>query len=170
MKPQNLRTLDWCIGQLALLSTWVVCAALLSVAIFGGLDVIATFLLGKPLPLARELPEVVLPTIVFLGASCAIRDRAHVRIDLFDRVFVKSGAALTIGLAHISLVIFFGAIAWFGWALALDAYSKSETANALIRFPVWPFKASMALAMSICVLEALRLLWTPATTAKELPK
>ena len=150
--------LDKCLSGLERVGTGLVCLSLLSVALFGGADVICTYLLGQPLPLARELPEVALPTIVFLGVSHAIREGALVRIDLFDPLLTGplGNAVRLVGLA--CSVAFFAVIAWFGWSMALDAFDKNETANALIRFPIWPFKMAMALAMTLCVIEAIRAL------------
>ncbi|WP_417728514.1 TRAP transporter small permease [Roseovarius sp.] len=152
----------------------IACGTLAFMAVFGSADVISTFLFGRPVPLARELSEVLLAVVIFQSFAVAARDDRHVKVDLFLQFF---GSRL---LGWLRLAAMAGAGAVFlllavqSAELAQASFSENELAMASIRFPVWPAKIAVSLAMFITVAEYARQivhaylnLALPATVAEE---
>lgn len=137
-------------------------AALLLLMALGAADVLGTFLLGRPLPSAREFSEVIMSVLVFAGLAVVCARERHIAVDLF--VGGREGRLLRPlrALARLAAVAAFGLIAWRAAEGALDSLAIRETALAFVAFPVWPFKilgAAMlaaAVAACLCLLLALR--------------
>ncbi|MCC3306201.1 TRAP transporter small permease subunit [Sneathiella sp. HT1-7] len=137
------------------------CCLALFLAIFGSADVLTTFLFNKPIPLARELSEVLLPVIIFAAMSAAMRENRHVNVDLFISnagPFVRR--LIQILTYSLGSIVFF-ILAWQSAILAADSFADKELAAAAIRFPVWPIKIAVTAAMTIIFLECIRkLAWS----------
>lgn len=134
------------------------CAVALFIALFGTIDVLTTYLFNRPLPLARELPEELLVLVIFMAMPKVMRDDRNVAVDLFmERA---SPAVQNIGRIFVLALcmLLFGFLAWQSWFGALDSFSVRETVPAAYRFPIYPFKFLMCLALFTTALESARLL------------
>ena len=149
--------LDACIRRACDASLVVSCCAVLVMALYGSVDVLSTFLLGRPIPLARELSEVLLAVAIFSAMATALREDRNVTVDLFIGAArpalrrLARGAALLVGGAVFAL------LAWRAIVMASDSYVEHEVAMALVRFPIWPAKALVAAAIVVTLAEYVRL-------------
>ena len=149
--------LDACIRRACDASLCVSCCVILAMALYGSIDVLSTFLLGRPVPLARELSEVLLAVAIFSAMATALREDRNVTVDLFiggaPLVLrrLARGAALLVGGAVFAL------LAWRSIVQASDSYVEHEVAMALVRFPIWPAKALVAAAIVVTLAEYVRL-------------
>jgi len=134
----------------------VSCCAVLVMALYGTVDVLSTFVFGRPVPLARELSEVLLAVAIFSAMATALREDRNVTVDLFIGGAplalrrIARGAALLVGGAVFAL------LAWRSFVSASDSYHEYEVAMALIRFPIWPAKALVAAAIMVTLAEYVR--------------
>lgn len=134
------------------------CTVLAFMTLLGSADVISTFIFGWPVPLVRELSEVLLAVVIFMSLAVVAREERHVKVDLFLGYFGAQArrwlrvAALAISAVVVSL------LAVQSSELALASYIEGERAMASIRFPVWPAKVAVAVGLVITVLEYIRLL------------
>lgn len=148
--------LDACIRRACDASLIVSCCVILVMALYGSVDVLSTFLLGRPVPLARELSEVLLAVAIFSAMATALREDRNVVVDLFiGRASLAlrrlaRGAALLVGGAVFAL------LAWRAIVMAGDSYVEHEVAMALIRFPIWPAKALVAATIVVTLAEYVR--------------
>lgn len=148
--------LDACVRRACDASLIVSCFVVLAMALFGSVDVLSTFLLGRPVPLTRELSEVMLAVAIFSAMATALREDRNVVVDLFIGKAPEAlrrlarGAALLIGAAVFVL------LAWRSFVSASDSYVEHEVAMALIRFPIWPAKALVAAAILVTLAEYVR--------------
>ena len=133
------------------------CCVVLVMALYGSVDVLSTFLIGRPVPLARELSEVLLAVAIFAAMATALREDRNVTVDLvIGRAGptvrrIARGGALVVG------GVVFAILAWRAAIMAEDAYATHEVAAALVRFPIWPAKALVALAIAVTLAEYVRL-------------
>ena len=149
--------LDACIRRACDASLIVSCCVIMVMALYGSVDVLSTFLFGRPVPLARELSEVLLAVAIFSAMATALREDRNVAVDLFighASLTVRRlarGAALLVGGAVFAL------LGWRAIVAASDSYVEHEVAMALIRFPIWPAKALVAAAIVVTLAEYARL-------------
>lgn len=134
------------------------CAILILMTVMGSADVISTFIFGRPVPLVRELSEVLLAVVIFMSLAVVAREERHVKVDLFLQHFGPSLRRWlrVVALAISAIVIALLAVQSF--ELATASFTENERAMASIRFPVWPAKVAVAIGLGVTFLEYLRLL------------
>ena len=146
------------VGYLVTFCLGCACAVALFIALFGTIDVLATYLFNLPLPLARELPEELLVLVIFMAMPKVMRDDRNVAVDLFMELASPTvqnvGRIFVLGLC----MFLFGFLGWQSWFGAIDSFSVRETVPAAYRFPIYPIKFLMCLALFTTALESARLL------------
>lgn len=145
------------------------CAAISSVtlvllALIGTVDVIGTWLLNAPVPAAREISSELLSILIFFAFGYAQLKREHVAVDLIYVRFPSRLRALVDGLALVIGLVLFATMTWRFTLSALDSFAIKETAAALVTYPIFPFKAAVAIASLVATLEYLNQLVLLATT------
>jgi TRAP-type C4-dicarboxylate transport system permease small subunit len=130
-------------------------ASVLVMTVLGGLDVLGTAVLNRPIPTTYEATETLMVLVVFLSLTHLGRARAHIAIDLAV-VRMPMPLQRAIGRAsHALAACFFGLVAWTGWALAWESFRVGEYAAGLVPFPLYPSKFALALGASLAALQAL---------------
>lgn len=133
-------------------------AIALFMAVYGAADVVTTFVLHSPLPITRELSSELLPVLIFAALPRATRDSRHIMVDI---LVGKAPVAIKRLSAFVALLVGCGTfilLASRATKLALESYAMGEFAAAIIRFPVWPIKGLVAIAMWATVAEIIRML------------
>jgi TRAP-type C4-dicarboxylate transport system permease small subunit len=155
-----MRRVERVLGLVSNVSAWIAGGAILLMALFGGLDVISTFALGRPLSATVEATEVLMVMSSFLCLGLLHRRRAYIAVDLLR---ASGGLALRRVLDWLALVLmaaYFGLIAWRGWENAFDSLAVREFSSGIVRIPIYPSKFALAIGMSIavlwCVVEMLK--------------
>lgn len=138
-------------------------AALAGLALIGSADVVGGAILGRGLPSAREVSEVLLALLVFAGIGLAFRDDGHIRVDLFISSAGPRFTRASRSLSALLAALVFAVMAWGATHAAARSWEIGERAAALIRFPLWPVKWIIALLMWMIVIECLRLALRPTT-------
>lgn len=135
---------------------WVAYVAIVVLMVIGAADVLGTYVAGRPVPSAREFSEVILSVLVFAGIVLAFRSDRQIGVDLFTAHMPGRLRRGLRAMAHLLAAAVFALLAWRAALSAAAAFQISETAAALIRFPVWPFKMASALLLGVTALECLR--------------
>lgn len=145
-------------AALTRLAQLVAYASILLLMGLGTADVVGSYLLGSPLPSAREFSEVIMSVLVFAGLAVVCGRERHIVVDLF--VGGRDGrvvGALRL-VARLAAIAAFGLLAWRAAVGAFDSLAIQETALAFIAFPVWPFKLLGALMLVLAAAACLLLL------------
>ena len=135
---------------------WVAVLATLALMIIGGMDVLGTYFLHKPVPAALELQEVLLAIMVFMGLSHAQSLREHISVDIVIQSMPARARRILDLVVLVASAIVFAIIAWRCGALAWSSVGMRETASASFAFPVYPAKVLVALGAALAALECLR--------------
>jgi len=135
---------------------WIAVLAALGLMVIGGLDVLATYILGKPVPSALELQEVLLAILVFMGLSHAQSLREHIGVEIVIQQLPARVRRVLDLVVLVASAVVFGIIAWRCGELAWSSLSMRETASASFAFPVYPAKICVALGAALAALECLR--------------
>jgi TRAP-type C4-dicarboxylate transport system permease small subunit len=151
------------------LALWVVLIGGVGMAIatlLGTADVVGTQILGRPVPGALEMTEATMVLIVFGGLAYAQIRRSHIRVEL---IYARSGprarAAMDV-VSDLAALLFFGLLLWQAANEAVYSWSIGESADGLIRFPVYPARIVLCLGTALMlgrlgldlVLDTLRLI------------
>jgi TRAP-type C4-dicarboxylate transport system permease small subunit len=155
-----MKALERVLDRISTVAGWIAGLAILLMAVLGGLDVVSTALIGKPLDATVEATEALMVIGAFMGLGLLHKRRAYIAVDLLRE---HSGLATRRALDCLALalmIFYFGLIAWRGWADALQSLAVREYSSGLIRIPLYPSKFALAIGMSIgtlwCILELLK--------------
>lgn len=130
--------------------------AMLVMALIGSADVLATNLLGAPIPAAREAIATLMVTAVFLSIPLAQEKRAHIRIEAVADQLPPAVRRLVAVGGTAAVAGFFTLLAWFGWQAAWRSYTTGEYAAGLVNWPMVPARVALALGATLMVAQALR--------------
>lgn len=122
-------------------------AALVMMALGAG-DALATFF-SRPVPGALEFAELLMVLVVFLALPDAEANRKHIAIDIVSRrlpQLLSRPVAVFSGLLTLG---FYGAMAWQAWRLFAYSWSVGEFTAGLVKFPVYPAKGMLVLALAV---------------------
>jgi TRAP-type C4-dicarboxylate transport system permease small subunit len=155
-----MRRLERALDLVSIVAAWIAGGAIFLMALIGGLDVLSTVALGRPISATVEATEVLMVIAVFMGLGLLHKRRANIAVDLL-RESVGRGLRRALDVLTLLLVgFYFGLIAWRGWENAFDSLAVREFSNGLVQLPLYPSKFALAIGMSIavlwCVLEILK--------------
>ena len=119
-----------------------------SVLLFGMMlltfaDVVARYLLNRPIRGAFEITELTLLVLIFAGLPLVSHADEHVTMDFIDRVLPPAGRRALIRLVHAicTAIMFF--LTWQVWIKAQRISGYGDTTD-VIKIPVGPFVYFMA--------------------------
>jgi TRAP-type C4-dicarboxylate transport system permease small subunit len=114
-----------------------------SVLLFGMMlltfaDVVARYLLNRPIRGAFEITELTLLVLIFAGLPLVSRADEHVTMDFIDRVLPPAGQRALVRLVHAvcAAIMFF--LTWQVWIKAGKISGYGDTTDVL-RITVGPF-------------------------------
>jgi len=111
-------------------------------------DVVARYLLNRPIRGAFEITELGLLVLIFAGLPLVSHADEHVTMDFIDRILPERLAALWVRVMHgvCAAILFF--LAWQVWIKADRIASYSDTTDVL-RVSISPFVYFMALMIGL---------------------
>lgn len=134
--------------------------AILAMTLLGGADIIATFILGKPLNAVFEATQTFMVIAVFLGLGAVHIHRSHICVDVGYDMLPKAGKRISELITLLLMLAFFSALASRAWTNALQSWKVGEYSSGIIAFPIYPAKFALAVGCTIavlcCVVDLLR--------------
>lgn len=122
---------------MALAAGWV----LVALMVYTVLDVALRYVFNRPFSGSLEVTEFAMAIIVFLGIAYCGWLGGHVAVDILERPLEDPRLRFVpIVLLLISSALF-AAIAWL---TAADAIGASHRISNMMRWPHWPFQATVA--------------------------
>ena len=148
-----LLTIDRISGSFGLLAGWIVLPLILATVY----EVMSRYLFNAPTIWAYELGYMLTGANFLLGSAFALREKAHIRIDVLYTQFnprVKA-AVDTVGYLLLFLPLGF----WLSYRLAIyafDAYSSGQLSGESAWNPViWPFRVVFFTGFLLLSVQAL---------------
>ncbi len=124
-------------------------------------DVIARYLLNRPVRGAFEITELMLLVLIFAGLPLVTHAGEHVTMDLIDRLL---GARLRAALNRLIELICAGLMFFLAWQMLLKAgkiAAYGDTTD-ILRIPVGPFIYFMAAMIGVSgLVHLLRTVFPP---------
>ena len=117
--------------------------------LLGTADVVGTQVFNRPVPGATEAISSLLVIIVYGALSHVQRQRSHIRMEmLYANAGPRARAVMDL-VAHLIALGFFGLMLRQTTVDAAWSWSIKQTEVGLIRFPVYPFKAALAVGLAV---------------------
>lgn len=138
-------------GSAGLLIAWVVFPLILA-SVY---EVVARHVFNAPTIWAFELGYMAMGVHALMGAAFALRERAHIRIDLLYVHFSDRTKALIDTAGY--LILFLPVICWVSvglWDYWIEAFIRNEHSGQSAWNPIiWPFRLSFFLGFSLLALQ-----------------
>ncbi|KAA3634238.1 MAG: C4-dicarboxylate ABC transporter substrate-binding protein [Proteobacteria bacterium] len=148
-----LRAVDRLSGSLGVLAAWIVLPLIIATVY----EVASRYLFNAPTIWAYEVGYMATGANFLLGAAFALREGAHIRIDVLYSRFSARRRALVDVLGY--LLLFLPVALWLSYRLgtyALEAYHSGEGSGESAWNPViWPFRAIFFIGFAVLSLQAI---------------
>jgi TRAP-type mannitol/chloroaromatic compound transport system permease small subunit len=148
-----IRLIDRLTGAVGVIGAWLV----LPLITFACFEVFSRYALGSPTIWSFELGYMLTGANFLLGMAFALRERAHIRIEVLYQHFPEWLRAIVDSLTYALIII--PICGWLSVGLfryAMDAYTTGETSGMSAWNPVvWPFRFTFTVAFALLALQGL---------------
>ena len=153
VKTPRMRKLSAIVERLALWVLLVGGAGMLTAMFLGFGDVVGTQFFGWPIPGALEITESTMTLIVFGALAYAQIRRSHIRVELiYSHMSPRIKAVMDV-VADIAARVFFGLLLSEAVAEGLTSWRIRETADGLLRFPLYPARWVLIAGTLLLILQ-----------------
>jgi TRAP-type mannitol/chloroaromatic compound transport system permease small subunit len=146
-----IRTIERLTGSFGVIAGWII-VPLIAATVY---EVFSRYALNAPTIWAYEVAYMATGTNFLLGAAFALRERAHIRIDvLFVHLPPKVRAVIDVAGY---LLLFLPTAYWLSyllWEYAFDAYVSGEVSGQSAWNPIiWPFRTVFFAGFALLALQ-----------------
>src|SRR5690606_15918723 len=111
-------------------------------------DVVARYLLNRPLPGGFELTELMLVVLIFAGLPLVSHANEHVTMDLIDQLIARRVRRSLDRVVHAAVAAILGFMAW-QMTIKARRISSYEDATEVLAIPYGPFVYFMAATLAL---------------------
>ena len=148
-----VRVIERITGSAGLLIAWVVFPLILA-SVY---EVVARYAFNAPTIWSFELGYMAMGIHAIIGAAFALRERAHIRIDIIYMRFSNKTKAIIDTTGY--LVLFMPVVCWVSlglWDYWMEAFMRNEHSGQSAWNPlIWPFRLSFFLGFFLLALQGL---------------
>ncbi len=148
-----VRVIERLTGSSGLLVAWIVLPLILASCY----EVFARYALNAPTIWAFELGYMAMGVHAMIGAAFALRERAHIRIDIFYVHFSSKTKAIIDTAGY--LLLFMPVICWVSlglWDYWVEAFVNNDHSGQSAWNPlIWPFRLSFFIGFFLLALQGL---------------
>lgn len=118
------------------------------------LQILCRYILQTPFPEGQELAVYAMVYVVMFGSTIAVYNKTHIAVTfIVDKFPDPFRFALRI-VAYLAMIVFFGLLIWYGWALMLRSMRQISPSTGI---PVGWIVASLPASAAISILYILKL-------------
>jgi len=147
--------------------TWVATGALSIMILFVVSNILARFLLRKPLPGSIEVIELLAVVVVFFALAYTEVRRGHVHVELVVSRLPRRTQAILASIMYFLAAAFFATMGWRGGVLAWSYLFPRIRETYVLSIPHAPFLFAIAFGSVVLALEALVHVFQPLLTEAE---
>jgi len=148
-----VRVIEKITGHAGLLIAWVVFPLILA-SVY---EVVARYIFNAPTIWAFELGYMAMGVHALIGAAFALRERSHIRIDIFYSRYSDKTKAIIDTAGY--LLLFMPVVIWVSyglWDYWVEAFVNSEHSGQSAWNPlIWPFRLSFFIGFFLLALQGL---------------
>lgn len=123
---------------------------LLAIVAIVTLGVVMRYALGTPILGVNEFVELTAVALIMASLPFCTARREHVAVDVFERMLGRWGRFIGDVLAYCLSGFVMSILAQRAGLKALDAWRWGDATN-MLRMPIWPFYAILAVGATLCV-------------------
>jgi C4-dicarboxylate transporter, DctM subunit len=112
-------------------------------------DVFLRYLFKKPIIWNYDLQSVLIVIVIFLGIAYVQFQRRHIQIDIITSRLSKNNQLWFQVVNNIIFLVFALLITWQMSLQTQEAYLLNDYLEGIVRIPIWPAKASIALGCGL---------------------
>ena len=127
-------------------------ASILIMTLIGGIDVLSTAILGRPIPMVYELTETLMVMVIFLSLGHLQLINGNISIDILPNHLGRRGKRIQAAISQAIALAFFSALTWQAWIMAVESWSVREYSLGLIAFPIYPSKFAVVVGGALTAL------------------
>ena len=120
--------------------------------------VITRYLFAYSDPSIELVARYMMIWATFIGVSCAVKTGATIRFTLLEHMLSERGRRVIRVVAHGCALVICLAIAWSGIELVDETMMFNEVMPTALRWPIWIFRASVAVGAILLVMQFLRVI------------
>lgn len=147
-----IRAIDRLTGSVGFVGGWLIAPLVIGTCY----EVFARYALGSPTIWAFELGYMLTGANFLLGMAFALREDAHIRVDVLYLRFSPRTKAIVNAFTYVFIVI--PVCGWLAFALyghAVQSIISQESSGQSAWNPViWPFRVSFFVAFAVLTLQA----------------
>jgi TRAP-type mannitol/chloroaromatic compound transport system permease small subunit len=133
------------------LAAWLTLAAVLILTV----EVVRRYFFNAPTQWAHEVSTLLFGLLYVLTGAYALREKAHVGVDVFYARLPNKGKALVNLLGFAFLALFAGTLLVYGWKFFLASWQNREFSLANQAIPIYPFKLAIPMGAALLLLQGL---------------
>ena len=141
------------LGRLALWLLLLGTVGMIAAMLAGVADVVGTEFLGRPVLGTLEFTESTMVLVVFGALAYAQERRAHIRVEILYSFVGPRGKSFMEAVTHIVALLFFGLMAWMGYAELVYSWEIMESTMGSVRFPLYPARSLLLLGVLLLLLR-----------------
>ena len=133
---------------------WLAELLILAIAFFVFINAASRFL-GFTLPWLFDLTTFGMVMMTFIGAGYALRENAHVRVDIVRTLLSQDICNLMDIFTYLLCIAFFFVLGWEGFEWVLDNYQFGVvSATSVLKMPMWIVTAAIPVGCFLLLLQA----------------
>lgn len=133
------------------LAAWLTLLAVLILTV----EVVRRYFFNAPTQWAHEVSTLLFGLLYVLTGAYALKERAHVGVDVFYTRLPRKGQALVNLFGFLFLLLFAGTLLIYGWKFFLASWQNREFSLANQAIPIYPFKLAIPLGALLLLLQGL---------------
>lgn len=145
--------------QLERLAAAIAGVGVLVMMALGGLDVLTTNVLNRPVPGAYEIIETMMVASIFLAMALSQAEGRQIRVELITERLGERARQLLDAFSDACSLLVYGCIAWYGSKAAWVSTLTGEASSGLVEFPQWPSKIALAAGAILMVVQCATNAW-----------
>lgn len=119
------------------------------------LEVTLRYVFNSPTSYAWPLNRQLFGVFILFAGAYAIKDGAHIRIEIFYQHFSPVVKSIARTIALMAMIAFLGVLVWQSTWMGLNSLEMGEKAAGAFRIPLYPFKLLIPLAALLFLLEGI---------------
>ncbi|WP_044033069.1 TRAP transporter small permease [Roseobacter denitrificans] len=118
-------------------------------------EVIARYFFIKPTIWAAELSQLCLIWGCFLALPHLLVLRRHITVNAVTNLLPERAQKVCAAFALVAIIVFSSIVAFYGWHIFYDSFSRGRTTGSLLNLPVWIAELSVPVGFGMLALQGL---------------
>jgi len=118
-------------------------------------EVIARYFFVRPTIWAAELSQLCLIWGCLLAMAYLLTLRRHITVNAVTSLLPPNGQKLCAMFALVAVIVFSAIVAYWGFDIFHDSFTRGRTTGSLLNLPVWIAEASVPVGFGLLALQGM---------------